>query len=105
MPASGAPRPRGAAGPPARPSTGGGGLPRFGHEVRREAAQLTPRQARPYEHPVGAVDALLDRRAERVELGEAASLVVREQELHALEPIREALGDPRLELVEPFAGQ
>ena len=67
--------------------------------------QLAPRQTRDDEHALGRVLTLVDRGAERVELVQARSLVVRQQESHALEPLAEALGDPRPQLVEPLAGE
>ncbi len=45
---------------------------------------------------------LLDRRAERVELGQAGAVRVRNEEADELEPLGKALGDPRAKLVEPF---
>ena len=47
-----------------------------GDEERREARQVAARQPRDDEHAVGRVLALLDRRAERVELRQPAALVV-----------------------------
>ena len=54
---------------------------------------------------VGGVLALLDRRAERVELGEPAALLVGQQQPHALPAVVEALARARrLQLLEPLAG-
>ncbi len=67
--------------------------------------QLAPRQARDDEHALRRVLALVDRSAERVELVQACSLLVRHEEAHALEPLAEALRDARPQLVEPLAGE
>ena len=57
------------------------------------------------EHAVGAVDTLLDRRAEVVELGEDPAASVRDEELDRPEAVGEALGDVRPELLETFAAR
>ena len=69
---------RAAAGSAAR----SGALPPLGvgDQERRVAAELAPGQARDHEHALGRVLARLDRRAERIQLGEAAALLVREQQ-------------------------
>src|SRR3954465_14267830 len=84
----------------ARPAASGSFL---GHEVGREASQLPAREARDDEHPLRRVFPLVDRRAERVELIQASTLLVWQEEAHALETIAEALGDPRPQLLETFA--
>ena len=43
--------------------------------------------------------------AERVQLGELRALLVRHEQLDQLEPLGEALGDPRPQLVEPLPGE
>src|SRR4051812_4635895 len=84
----------------ARPAASGSFL---GREVGREASQLPAREARDDEHPLRRVFPLVDRRAERVELIQASTLLVRQEEAHALETVAEALGDPRPQLLETFA--
>ena len=61
---------------PAGSAARSGALPlrRLGDQVRREPAQLVPRQAGDDEHAVGRVLALLDRGAERVELRQPPAL-------------------------------
>ena len=74
----------------------------LGDQVRREAAKLVARQSRDDQHAVGRVLALVDRSAERVQLGEPAALLVGQKQPHGLEPAGEALRDPRLQLLEPL---
>jgi hypothetical protein len=47
--------------------------------------------------------ALVDRRAQRVELGELPAVLVWNEEMDSLEAIGEAFRDPRAQRVEPFA--
>src|SRR5439155_4486691 len=84
------------------PAASGGSL---GDEIRRVAVQLAPRQAGDDEHALRRVLALVDRSAERVELVQACSLLIRHEEAHPLEPLAEALRDARPQLVEPLAGE
>ena len=51
---------------------------------KHKGRELTPRQACDHEHTVRRVLALLDRRAESVELGEPASVGVRDEQPDAL---------------------
>src|SRR5262249_49745838 len=74
-------------------------------EIRRVPVQLAPWQARDDEYALRRVLALVDRGAEGVELVQTCALLVRHEEAHTLEPLAEALGDPRPQLVEPFAGE
>jgi succinyl-diaminopimelate desuccinylase len=67
--------------------------------------QLAPRQPGDDEDTLRRVLALVDRSAERVELVQASSLLVRQEEAHAFESLAEALGDPRPQLVDPLAGE
>ncbi len=67
--------------------------------------QLAPRQAGDDEHALRRVFALVDRSAERVELVQACSLLVRHEEAYPLEPLAEALREARPQLVEPLAGE
>src|SRR5205823_4148771 len=76
---------------------------RLRQQVRREPRQLAPRKMCTNVDPVRSIDALLKGRAERVQLREPRSLVVREQHPDCLEPLVEPLCDTRSKLVEPFA--
>src|SRR5205807_1898466 len=68
----GRPRLRGDAGTPARSLDRARRLlARLREQVGREPGQLAPRQVRTNEDAVRLVDALLDRRPQRVELGDA----------------------------------
>ena len=62
----------------------------LGDQVRRVAPELAARQARDDEHAVRRVLALLDRRAERVELRQRAAVLVRHEQPHRLPAAREA---------------
>jgi hypothetical protein len=55
------------------------------------------------EHAVGPVDALLDGRAQVVQLGQHPAAPVRDEELDGAEPVGEALRDVCAELLEPLA--
>src|SRR4051812_29368349 len=70
----------------------------LGEEERSKTRQVAPGQARDQEDAVLGVLALLDRRAERVELGEPAALVVRDEQPNALPAIVEPAGEPGAEL-------
>ena len=70
-------------------------LARVGDEITGEAAYLALRQPGAHEHPCFGVLALVDRRPERVELGELRPLFVREQQPDVLVAVGEAVRDPR----------
>ena len=72
-------------------------------EVGREPPDLAPRQPRDDENAFARVLALLDRRAERVQLVQLRALRIRQEQTNGLEPLGEAVGDPDAQLVEPFA--
>ena len=74
-------------------------------EVLRESPELTSRKPREYEHARLRVLARLDRRAERVELGELSALVVREEQVNGLIAIRKTRRDSFAQRVQPLAGQ
>src|SRR5439155_8070372 len=67
--------------------------------------QLPSRQPRAYEHALGLVLALLDRRPESVELGELAALAVGEEQVNRLVAVGEPRRDSSAQLVQPLAGQ
>src|SRR5207247_7241880 len=95
-------RPPAASGSPAR----SGGLPllsRFRDEVRREAVQLAPTQARDEEHALRRVLPLLDRRSERVELREPRAVLVRDEHPDGLPAVAETARKRVLQLVEALA--
>jgi succinyldiaminopimelate transaminase len=91
---------------PARSTRASGGVRLcFGDDVFRKPAQLAARQSRPHEHAVCVIFTLVDRRAQGVQLGELAALLVRKQQAHRLEAVRKTLGDALPQRVEAFAGQ
>ena len=69
-----------------------------------EAADVPLGQPRADQDAVLAVDPRLDRRAEGVQLRELRALGVRHEQLDHLEPVLEALGDARPQLVQPLPG-
>ena len=73
-------------------------------EIASETPHLALRQAGADQHSVLQILALVDRRAERVELGELPAVLVRQQQPNVLVPVGESIGDPRTELVEALAG-
>ena len=77
----------------------------LGHEERRERARSRCGAAAPARGRPPPVLTLLDRRAERVQLGELRTLVVRQQQPHVLVAVGEAPGDALAELVEPLPGR
>jgi succinyl-diaminopimelate desuccinylase len=65
--------------------------------------QLPTGQPRDDEYALRCVFSLVDRRAERVQLVQASALFVGQEQAHALEPLAEALGDSRPQLLEALA--
>ena len=72
-------------------------------EERREPAKVGVTQTRAHEDTFRAIDPLIDRGAQLVQLGELVARVVRDQEPDGLEPFREPRCDCRAQLVEPRA--
>ncbi len=73
----------------------------LGYEIPSEAAHLAARESGTHEHPVLVVLSLVDRRAEGIELGELAALVVGKEQPDGLEPLGEPPRDLPPELVQP----
>src|SRR5439155_24513812 len=78
---------------------------RLGDEVGREAAQLAARQARAHVDALLPVLTLVDRRSERVELGELPALGVRQEEPNRLDAVTEARREAPPQLIEPLSGE
>src|SRR5437660_5132295 len=74
-------------------------------EVAGEAVDLAPRQPGDDEHTLARVLALLDRRSQRIQLVQLATVLIREQKPYRLEEIGEAVGDARPQLVHAFSGE
>ncbi len=74
-----------------------------GDEISSEAGGLGPREPRTDANSLGCVAALGDRSTEVVERRKRLAVDVRYEESNVFEPIREELGDPVLERVEPLA--
>src|SRR5436309_14261550 len=81
------------------------GRGRVRNQKGREAWQVAARQARDHEHAVRRVLSLFDRGPEGVELGETATLVVRNEQPDALPAVVEPAREIRAQLVEAFAAQ
>ena len=58
-------------------------------EERRKPAKVGVTQTRAHEHTFRAIDPLIDRGAQLVQLGQLVAGVVRDQEPDGLEPFRE----------------
>ena len=72
-------------------------------EERCEPAKVGVAQTRAHEDAFLAIDPLVDRRAQLVQLGELVARVVRDQEPDGLEPFGESRGNSGAQLVEPLA--
>src|SRR3954454_2473543 len=79
-----------------------GGRPRLCDQVASEAPHFLARQARADEDAFFFVRTLVHRRSQLVQLGEPRAVRVRDQQPHGLEPLGEALGDARTQLVQPL---
>ena len=75
----------------------------FEDEERCEPAKVGVTQTRAHEDPLLAIDPLVNRRAQLVELGELVACVVRDQEPDGLEPFSESRRNGGAQLVEPLA--
>jgi succinyl-diaminopimelate desuccinylase len=71
-------------------------------EVGREPSDLSPRQPCDDENAFARVLALLDRRAERIELVQLRALRIRQEQADGLEALGKTVGNPDAQLVEPF---
>jgi hypothetical protein len=77
----------------------------LGDEVSGEARNVAARQARADVHALRSILALVDRRAQLVELGQPGSLVVGQQQANVLEPLAEVACDCGPKLFEPLPGE
>ena len=79
-----------------------GGLVRgLGDEVAREATHLALGQSSAHEHALLPVLALVDRGAERIQLGELPALLIGQQQADIDETVGKALRDPLAQRVDP----
>jgi succinyldiaminopimelate transaminase len=78
---------------------------RLRNQIAREAAQLASGQPGSDVNAVRLILALLDRGTQLVQLGELASLPVREEQMDGLEAVGEPLGDPLTERAQALAAE